>query len=508
MTCIDTNFLQFARGATRALLAFSAVVLVSCLNAASQDTAEPALQYHVAEVSAPPATVPEGKRAPAGWSVQAIPRGNGNALELRWNRTEIDPSDFDGGARLRVTIGIDHRDEARVAVSVIGGDHLGELDIRYASTHQPFELILNEAEARAAAEYGVALQHTAGDDPLFIFDGAAHGGPVTPPFQTPHLLTGAQEDPDAAVRERLASMDTLQPFGWMEQCMIDALADLGEDSAVRERLSVYVDDSGSLNYEDPRSRPVEDRVYGIEGSGMFARVATHLPDNPSLDIVQSFWDSRREPDGVINGANTSAEGCYTVAYPQAVLAQRLNNPELAEEASRQLLLRRDRLRREDALWLRHHADRTPERTFRNWARGVAWYLLGYARTMRALDGSSQLEAEFQQASEWAIARQREDGLWAVYVDEPELKADTAAAAGIAAALTIGHTEGWLDDSAREAADRAYASLLDYVTPDGILTGGAQSNKGGEALQRSDYRVLLMPGTGLMGQLIAARTTTN
>ena len=482
-------------------------LLAGLMGLISAAGAEDALQYHLATVTAPAQELPEGKQAPAGWGVQAIPRGADQALELHWGNA--DAGALEGTARLRVTIGIDLRETVRVDASIIGGDSLGELQIGYASTHQLFELVLDAEEAQAALEHGVALRQAEGEAPLFIMDGTAEeGAPPTPALQTPHLLTGQHADPAGALQERLASLDTLQPFGWMEQCMIDGLADLGHDDAVRERLAMYVAPDGSLAYENPRSELVSGRVYGIEGSGMFARVATHMPGNPSLAIVQDFWEGRRDGEGcVIDGSTTSAEGCYTVAYPMAVLAAQGEAPELADEAVRQLLLRRDRLVHDDALWLRHHAQDPPHRSFRNWARASAWYLLGWVRVMRELgdhEAFPELEEELRRAADWVMAHQRGDGLWAVYVDEPDLAADTAGVAGIAAALAIGHAEGWLDHQARESADRAYEALLNHLTPDGLLAGGSQSNKGGDALQRGEYRVMLMPGTGLMAQLIAAR----
>ncbi|MFP4171730.1 MAG: glycoside hydrolase family 88 protein [Candidatus Hydrogenedentota bacterium] len=483
--------------------------LIALPPAAGAEDASETLQYHPATVTAPPQELPEGKRAPAGWGVQAIPREAGRALELHWNETEAEAVARDETARLRVTIGVDLRDTVRVDASIIGGDSLGELRIGYASTHQLFELVLSADEARAALEHGVALRQAEGGAQLFIMDGtAAEDAPPAPALQTPHLLTGQSADPAATLEKRLASLDTLQPFGWMEQCMIDGLADLGHDDAVRERLGLYVDPNGNLEYENPRSEPVSGRVYGIEGSGMFARIATHMLGNPALAVVRDFWEARRDEQGCVIDSNaTSAEGCYTVAYPMAVLAAQGDAPELADEAVRQLLLRRDRLVHENALWLRHHAQDPPDRSFGNWARASAWYLLGWVRVMRELDDHEafpKLEEELRRAADWVMARQRGDGLWAVYVDEPDLAADTAGAAGIAAALAIGHAEGWLDNGARESADRAYEALLNHLTPDGLLAGGSQSNKGGETLQRSEYRVILMPGTGLMAQLIAAR----
>ncbi len=148
-------------------------------------------------------------------------------------------------------------------------------------------------------------------------------------------------------------------------------------------------------------------------------------------------------------------------------------------------------------------------TYRNCnARGVAWYLLGLARTLPLLDdhdGADDLIAECRRAGAWALRHQRPDGLWSCYLDEPRTGADTSGSAGIAAALALGVPGQLLPSpgAGRAAADRALAALTRHLTPDGFLGGVAQLNKGGEALQRGGYRVLSPMAMGLMAQLIAA-----
>jgi rhamnogalacturonyl hydrolase YesR len=147
-----------------------------------------------------------------------------------------------------------------------------------------------------------------------------------------------------------------------------------------------------------------------------------------------------------------------------------------------------------------------ERGNRNWARGIAWQLLGTARTLVVAGNRSDisdLTAGLKRLGDWVRSFQRSDGLWSVFVDEPALMPDTGGSAGIAAALAIGANRGWLDASAKAAAAKALAGLQRSLTPDGFLTGVSQANKGGEPLQRSDYRVIYQMGMGLMGQLIAA-----
>jgi hypothetical protein len=52
------------------------------------------------------------------------------------------------------------------------------------------------------------------------------------------------------------------------------------------------------------------------------------------------------------------------------------------------------------------------------------------------------------------------------------------------------------------------ALKGSLTADGFLAGVSPSNKGGAAIQRSDYRVIYQMGMGLMAQLLAALESTS
>jgi len=143
---------------------------------------------------------------------------------------------------------------------------------------------------------------------------------------------------------------------------------------------------------------------------------------------------------------------------------------------------------------------------RNWARGVGWQLLGVARTLGVLSERADITDlldGFRQLAAWVQAFQRGDGLWHVFVDDAALAPDTAGSAGIATALALGRRHGWLPASAGASAAQTLDGLRTHLTPDGFLGGVSQFNKGGESLQRSDYRVIFQMGMGLMTQLIAA-----
>lgn len=61
--------------------------------------------------------------------------------------------------------------------------------------------------------------------------------------------------------------------------------------------------------------------------------------------------------------------------------------------------------------------------------------------------------------------------------------------------------GVLPEEYRVTIANIRAALLENLTPDGMLGGVSQSNKGGEALQRSGYRVISQMSMGLLANII-------
>ncbi|GGV55416.1 hypothetical protein GCM10010245_87810 [Streptomyces spectabilis] len=397
---------------------------------------------------------------------------------------------------------------------------LAVYDIRYPDCHQPYDAHLGRDAIGVALVEGVALslaesanvREARGEvpDTLWIFAGGE-----APPERRPTLLleNGSAKDPLAALYSTLTSIGSLQPFGWMEGCVLEALYDLHTAMPADERalsaLSAHLDSyfhDGRLCYEDPRGRPTDDRLYGIEATLPYAALARLDPASPRLRHAVSFWRDHSDEEGCIKDVPTTAEGGYTVAYPMAVMATLLDDDYLRRSALRQLELRCDRLCVNDDLYLRLLPD--GRRSYRNWARAYAWYLLGLVRTLTALGtgaGTAGLWDEARRVAVLAVSRQGATGLWDCFLGEPDTGTETCGSAGLAVALALGVEQGQFDPAYEgSAAQRAWGVLVkEFLSADGWLSGGSPSNKGGEELQRSGYRVLSGVGTGLMGQLGAA-----
>lgn len=449
-------------------------------------------------------SLPSGKRLTRGWA--AFPLAHDRPVTLGWD-TKPEP----GPARLRVSVALDERDARRVTVRLHGTERiLGTLDIRYAHVFQPFELLLNADDAEAAAALGVHLSLDGGATPLWLLHDPDGQHNLSAALM-PHLLGAVIQPAREAFFDRLASLDSLQFFGWQEGCVLTGLQDLGAcgllprdrvDAAIRRHLAHFFDDENRLSYEDDWSRPREGDIYGIECTLMFAVIAHTMPDHPVLDGALRYWRALAEKQGgaIRDEDMLSAEGSYTVAYPLAVIGRQRGEAMWTKLALEQLRLRRALF---DGERLALRIMTTGERTFVNWCRGVAWYLLGLTRTLATVtEPPADLIAEVQRGCLWALAR-RSGALWPTFLGQPDTPVDTSGSAGIATALAIGARHGWLPESARKAAAEALDALNDHLTPDGFLGGVAQVNKGGEALQRDSYRVISQMAMGLMAQQIAA-----
>lgn len=459
---------------------------------------------HRATVEAAPIPAPSGKRVAFGLPAFAVPEaGNNTSVVLRWPAAPNLPK----LARLRVTVALDIREEKLVeARTARTGEHLGTFDIRYASLCQPFEIIVTGDKVANAIREGVRLQMTKGEIPLWLFA----DGNIADSF-APHWLGETTGDTWAQFEALLCSVASVQAFGWIEGCVLDGLWQRAQlkngnaaKAAIKAHLQLFLKPDGTLDYEGPGSNPFHNAVYGMEGLLPFAIIARIDPGNPALKLAEREILSRLDSQkAVVDKGVTTTEGVYIAGYPLAVLAKVWKRDDLRQLALAQLRTRRDRNLIGKTIYQAVGTDgkaRLP-----NWARGVAWYLLGFARVLDTLESVTEpadLHQEFRRAALWVIDFQQKSGLWRNFFDDDKSDPDTSGSAGIATALAVGARRGWLPESANDAARRTLKGLEAYLTPDGFLGGMAQFNKGGEALQRSSYRVMAPMAMGLAMQLRA------
>lgn len=383
---------------------------------------------------------------------------------------------------------------------------LAECDVICSDPYQRIAITIPQEAFSEVGSLSIHLQ-LANEGYLWLFapDATACGGLE---LHVPHLIDASA--PADGFLDALASLASIQTFSWKEGCVLDALqayADMGEqpraNDAIRQHLDYFGFSSGVLEYETPGSMRVVNELDTIETTLPFAHVARIDPDHPWVDLAMDFWRQLIAENGQVQEEHMiSSEGAYTVAYPMVLIAQLRNEPKWEAIAENLLVETFNRLVQDDGIYLRHFTDGS--RTHRNWVRGLCWQMLGHVQVLKLQSTPSEiLKQQLVVLAEFAARYQLESGLWACFVDEPEVAADTSGSVGVAAAMAMAANADFLPEEYMQRALRCRESARRHLTAQGFLSGCSQSNKGGEALQRSDYRVTLSYALGLFGLLEAA-----
>jgi unsaturated rhamnogalacturonyl hydrolase len=466
-----------------------------------------AYQYLLAKVSGREAILPTDNYIAFDWVFSVISAEN-EGIKLSWNQTIPQKNE---SARLRITSATDVREELIFEVkTAVSGKKIADWDLRFAALMQPFELPIPKEDLQAVFKEGIILKMIKGTKTFWFFS-ENNLQKNAPKAYLPHLLLYGKNTKKDAWKDRLLSLDSLQTFGWQQGIVWDGLLELSKNSSqakkvLLQQLDLYFAQN-SLVYCNLNNVKTVEKIHTVESILPFAILAQTNPTHPLLKTAIEFCETHANAVGVIadgtgNNRMVKTEECYTVSYPLAVLAKTLNRPDLANLAIKTLQSRVLVLEKGNNIYQR--GTEQGELFFENWSRGVAWYLLGLAKTLVHLPESADknlLKNSFQKAVEKVILYQQANGLWFNFFHKPETGLETSGTAGIAAALMFGFQHGLLNENAKNKAIKAQIGLLPYLTPDGYLTGTAQVNKGGDALQKNGFRVISPYTLGFFAHLI-------
>lgn len=249
-------------------------------------------------------------RVPFGWQALGLAPG-GAAIEVRWSGMSQGLERLP--CRFRLTSAIDSRECKRVEVRILGnGTLVGEFDLRFTPALQTVEIPLPSDVAGVFMQFGCTLRLIEGTGPWWFLTKGASDTPLPHVLQPHVLIETASNDRMAQFLQQMLTLATVQPFGWMEGCILDGLWDLhqvqpqsGYLQAMAAHLQLFFPENGRLVYEDPRSRPHDDRVDGIESTLMFAALQRWQPMHPWLEGVRQFWDQRLKQYGRVQDSGTS-----------------------------------------------------------------------------------------------------------------------------------------------------------------------------------------------------------
>ncbi|MDA3955119.1 glycoside hydrolase family 88 protein [Oceanispirochaeta sp.] len=395
-------------------------------------------------------------------------------------------------ALLSLTVACDLRQNC--VLTLTSGDWKMQLDASFASHGQKLRIPMGN---RISSFVVTAAE---GDGELWI----ALEAPIAPSF-CPY---SADRNTRLEEAETRLKENALAQFSWMGGCVLNGLSEMhrvypdqGWKIALTSWASHFIGPEGQLLYQNPRGTEVRNKFINIESTLPVASLA----GQPGFEAIgfyaRQMWDERTGEDGAVTDGESTAEGCYTIAYPMATLAVREGNKALIDSVLTQLRTRKEKLFRKGKLYLRNKEETL---SFENWTRGICWYILGNYRCLSLLGDSypDDLMNHFKERCSWIISKQRPDGLWDNFLDEEGFPPDSSGSAGIAAALAGAYRKGLLGEEALEAAKRCFDGLCSLLEPDGWLSSVAPNNKRGEKEQHTHLRTVEPFALGLFAQLWA------
>lgn len=499
-------------------LGLSALAACSCgkffLSAArgEERPANRALERFVANVeSASDRPLPAGTRTPGAWDWFAITRKSPARL-----RFEIPPAKKGEHVYLSVTNAIELWKSVRIEASLEKSARvIGVLDIHNSFAFQPHRMRLDWRDIPQMEKQALVLKisESSRGGAFYAFSPKASTGDNA--SLLPHIFVSeGNYSPRERFYKSFCSRNSLNPFGWMEGCVTEGLDDLAlagspeASVALEKHLNFFIGTDGSLKFESSRSTPLDGGAFhSIEDFLPFAAIARRRPGALCLKQAREWMLKNSSARGRIYA---STEGCYTYAYPMMEMAKALDDPRLAPLAADEVFWRADALFDSSGIYQRSASGK---RAMRNWGRGVAWFLLGLARTIACAENvQNELEPSakgrlmdlFERACAFAAPFQSVEGYWNCFMHEPETASETSATAGIAAAFALGARRGWLSPEYEKRAVKAREWLFSEcnITPDGHLCNVTQSNRLGEDFQKGGYRVIMQAAEGLLAQLDA------
>lgn len=469
----------------------------------------PSHLYLLADVKKETFSLPINKTVPFNWAVSEI-SVTSNGILFNWvaKHVHLSKQYF-----FRLTSATDIRETCTLEVLLAKSKQkIGELDISYAHYMQPFELLISSTLYPKILQEGIIIKMIKGSKPFWFFSKSENKQDIPDAF-LPHLLVSDKLFAKNTWQKTLLSKASLSTFGWMEGCVLDGIGTMltkqkNTTNILEQHLEKYFAND-TLVYENLNNQQSVEKITTVESILPFAMLALHHPQHAMLKTAIDFCINHADENGVIAddlGTNRrlKTEECYTISYPLAILSKILNRPDLQAMALANLQARVNLLAKDNRIY--QNAKELEAPAFAFWARGVGWYLLGLAKTLAVLpndETTKPLRTALLQGAEVAINYQQSNGLWYCFLHEKETGVETSGSANIAAALAYGYSQNLLPISCKRAAQKCYNGLQPFFTSDGFLTGSAQVNKGGEALQRNGFRVISPYSLGFIGILETA-----
>ncbi|PWM28505.1 MAG: hypothetical protein DBX55_09225 [Verrucomicrobia bacterium] len=477
--------------------------------------------------------IPAGKRSSGGLDCFGVETGPDGVLLKFPNFSDRLKRLRNPRIKLALGNALENRDCFElIALSAKDGRVLSKLEVVNLFGFEPLRLDIPNSAAEEIGRFGIRLTRVLSErgdaqklrrgEPVCLFSESVAS---TLDALAPHMLLYSEDfNPRSAFYENLCSLNSILPFGWMSGCQTEGLRELAQSGdaraarALRAHLDFFLDDEKGVVFNDPDARPCENgRFHSIEDFLPFVAICKLRPEHKSIGMFLDWALPRIERAAKVSADKRflSTEGCYTYAYPLMQIASMRSDKNLAQTAIDEIRARISRLvDSEGGISQRANPGKNPR--MRNWSRGAAWFVLGLVQTLRVLgdsqlknanlDGVSQIRKSLSDSLKYLAQFQCPNGSWYCFADDPKTGSEATGTTGIAAAFALAAESGFADSSYAARAKKAFDWFMspENVEPDGLAKNATQSNRIGDAFQRSGYRVIMQISSGFAAQIMAVK----
>lgn len=311
------------------------------------------------------------------------------------------------------------------------------------------------------------------------------------------------EAPERA-RRFLQTPGAWDDLGWMTGCTCLGLETLGE-AAVTVRLTGP--GAGLPLLPLQTSSETVDVETAVEHFAPVAALAHLMRGQDNADRVLRAFVPELTRVCQQELPELTTEGCFTLAYPLAAIANTLGDAHLGEVAVRATERRWDTLVRGDTVWQRAQV-KGREAWMPNWARGTAWLTLGTVLSARELPAHRQrLLRALPQLFDRLLGEQTAQGEWRVFTHRSGTRTEASGSAGIATAMALAAQMTEFSPALREdlsqAARRCARALAQHVDVEGALGNVSQHNPAREEALQLTHRIRAGWATGLYVALLGS-----
>ncbi len=212
---------------------------------------------------------------------------------------------------------------------------------------------------------------------------------------------------------------------------------------------------------------VDANVYGILPLELYMQTGSKVFFKQGIELADLQWENPL-PNGLTNQTRYWIDDIWMINSLQVQAYRATGNTIYLEKAALETNAYLKKLQQPNGLF--HHGENAPF----YWGRGNGWVAAGLAELLSELPDNNPyyntILTGYRKMMDALVKYQTDNGMWRQLIDVDSAWMETSSTAMFGYALTVGVKKGLLKDKKyKEAYQKAWLSLVDYINIDGKIT---------------------------------------